>query len=299
MTREPRPCLCWGGLLETIDLGRSLSRTRYQKVFPGLQEQIRQLQYRLRDTEIPTLVLFEGWDAAGKGSVIQRLTGRLDPRAFRAYPGSPPSDLERRYHWLWRYQIRLPEDGQMALFDHSWYGRVLVERVEKVVKKKVWREAYEQINAFERWLADDGQVLVKFFFQISRAEQGRRLKEMKRDPLQRWKVAKEDWRRNRHYDQWVEAVEDMLTRTDTPYAPWTIVEATDARWARVKVFETLIRRMEDTLRRRQETPAAVSRTRLAAEATRPERARREREGLAKARSVAQEAGLPVEEGGGA
>jgi polyphosphate kinase 2 (PPK2 family) len=299
LTGEPRPCLCWGGLLETIDLGRSLSRTRYQKVFPGLQEQIRQLQYRLRGAEIPTLVLFEGWDAAGKGSVIQRLTGRLDPRAFRAYPGSPPSELERRYHWLWRYQIRLPEDGQMALFDHSWYGRVLVERVEKVVKKKVWRAAYEQINAFERWLADDGQVLVKFFFHISRAEQGRRLKEMKRDPLQRWKVSKEDWRRNRHYDQWVEAVEDMLTRTDTPYAPWTIVEATDARWARVKVFETLIRRMEDTLRRRQETPAAVSRTRLAAEATRAERSQREQEGLVKARSVAQEAGLPVEEGGGA
>ncbi|HKC13599.1 MAG TPA: hypothetical protein VKI41_16355, partial [Vicinamibacteria bacterium] len=235
----------------------------------------------------------------GKGSVIQRLTGRLDPRAFRAYPASPPSELERRYHWLWRYQTRLPEDGHMALFDRSWYGRVLVERVEKVVKKRVWREAYEQINAFERWLADDGQVLVKFFFHISRAEQARRLKEMKKDPLRRWKVAKEDWRRNRHYDQWVEAVEEMLTRTDTPHAPWTIVEATDARWARVKVFETLIRRMEETLGRRQETPGAVSRTRLAEEATRAERARREEEGLARARSAAQEAGLPVEEGGGA
>ena len=285
-------------MLDTIDLGRSLSRTRYQKVFPGLQERIRQLQYRLRDAEIPTLVVFEGWDAAGKGSVIQRLTGGLDPRAFRAYPASPPSELERRYHWLWRYQIRLPEDGHMALFDHSWYGRVLVERVDKVVRKKVWREAYEQINAFERWLADDGQVLLKFFFHISRAEQGRRLKEMEKDPLQRWKVAKEDWRRNRHYDRWVEAGEEMLTRTDTPYAPWTIVEATDARWARVKVFETLIRRMEETLGRRKETPAAVSRTRLAEEATRAERARREQEGLARARSVAQEAGLPMEEEGG-
>ncbi len=287
-----------GRLLETVDLGRSLSRTRYQKVLPGLQERIRQLQYQLKDAEIPTLVVFEGWDAAGKGTVIQRLTGGLDPRAFQAYPGSPPSELERRYHWLWRYQIRLPEDGHMALFDHSWYERVLVERVDKLVKKKVWGEAYEQINAFERWLADDGEVLVKFFFHISCAEQGRRLKEMEKDPLQRWKVAKEDWRRNRHYSRWVEAVEEMLTRTDTPHAPWTIVEATDARWARVKVFETLVRRMEETLRRRQETPAAVSRTRLAEEATRAERAQREQEGRARARSVAQEAGLPMEEEGG-
>jgi hypothetical protein len=121
---------------------------------------------------------------------------------------------------------------------------------------------------------------------------------MEKDPLQRWKVVKEDWRRNRHYDRWVEAAGEMLTRTDTPYAPWTIVEATDARWARVKVFETLVRRMEEALGRRQQTPAAVSRTRLAEEATHAERVQREQEGLARARSVAQEAGLPMEEEGG-
>jgi polyphosphate kinase 2 (PPK2 family) len=281
-----------------VDLRRTLSRTRYQIVFPGLQERLHGLQYQLRDAEIPTLVAFEGWDAAGKGTVIQRLTGRLDPRAFRAYPGTPPSELERRYHWLWRYQIRLPEDGQIALFDHSWYGRVLVERVEKLVKKKVWREAYEQINAFERWLADDGQVLVKFWFHISRAEQRRRLKRMEKDPLQRWRVEKQDWRRNRNYDAWVEAVEEMLARTDTPHAPWTIVEATDARWARVKVFETLVRRMEESLARRQQTPALVSRTRLAEEATHAERVQRKQEEVARARSVAQEAGLPMDDGGG-
>ncbi len=285
-------------MLETIDLGRKLSKPRYQKVFPGLQERLRQLQYELREAEIATIVVFEGWDAAGKGTVIQRLTERLDPRAFRAFPGAPPSDLEQRYHWLWRYQVRLPEDGQIALFDHSWYGRVLVERVEKFVKKKAWQPAFEQINQFERWLADDGQVLVKLFFHISPKEQRRRLERMERDPAQRWKVQEEDWRRNERYDDWVEAIEDMLARTDTPHAPWTLVEATDARWTRVKVFDTLVRRMEAALARRREAPSAVSRTQAAAEAQRAERTRRDEDALARARSVAEEAGLPLEDADG-
>jgi polyphosphate kinase 2 (PPK2 family) len=282
-------------MLETIDLDRRLSRARYQKLVAPLQERLRQLQYQLREAEIPTIVLFEGWDAAGKGSVIQRLTERLDPRAFRAYPGAPPSELERRYHWLWRYQVRLPEDGQIALFDHSWYGRVLVERVEKYVPGKEWRSAYEQIDQFERWLCDDGQVLVKFFFHISRKEQRRRLKRMRRDPNQRWKLEKEDWRRNERYADWVEAIEEMLARTDTPHAPWTVVEATDARWTRVKVFETLVRQMEQALARRQGAPAAVSRTHLAQDATRAEREKRASDELALVRSVAEQAGLPLED----
>jgi polyphosphate kinase 2 (PPK2 family) len=282
-------------MLETIDLDRRLSRARYQGLAAPLQERLRQLQYELRDAEIPTIVLLEGWDAAGKGSVIQRLSERLDPRAFRAHPGAPPSELERRYHWLWRYQVRLPEDGQIALYDHSWYGRVLVERVEKVVRKKLWRAAYEQINQFERWLCDDGQVLVKLFFHISRKEQRRRLKRMRRDPIERWKVEKEDWRRNERYADWVEAIEEMLARTDTPHAPWTVVEATDARWTRVKVFETLVGRMEQALARRQSAPAAVSRTHLAQDATRAEREKRSREELALMKSVALQAGLPLEE----
>ena len=264
-------------------------------MFPRLKERLRHLQYRLHDAEIPTLVLFEGWDAAGKGTVIQRLSEGLDPRAFRAWPGAPPSELEERYHWLWRYQVRLPEDGHMAVFDHSWYGRVLVERVERVVRKKVWRTAYEQINQFERWLADDGQVLVKLFLHVSRREQRRRLERMERDPLERWKVEKEDWRRNRRYDRWVDAIEEMLARTDTPQCPWTVVEAIDARWTRVKVFETVVRRMEEALARRERAPALVSRTHLAAEATRGERQLRDRTEAALVRTVAADAGLPLDE----
>jgi hypothetical protein len=163
------------------------------------------------------------------------------------------------------------------------------------VKRKAWRPAYRQINEFERWLANDGQVLVKFWFHISRKEQRRRLERMQADPAQRWKVEGEDWRRNRRYDEWRAAVEEMLAKTDTPHAPWTVVEATDARWTRVKVFRTLVSRMEEALARRQKAPAAVSRTHLAEAATRTERARRAREQRDRVVSVASEAGLPVED----
>jgi polyphosphate kinase 2 (PPK2 family) len=282
-------------VLEALDLTRTLDRNEYASRFPPLQETMRRLQYALREAEIPTVVLFEGWDAAGKGTIIQRLTERLDPRAFRAYPGAAPSDLERRYHWLWRYQVRLPEDGQIALFDHSWYARVLVERVEKVVPKRVWSLAYEQIAQFERWLVDDGQVLVKFFFHVSQREQRRRLRRMEADARQRWKVQPEDWRRNHRYARWMPAIEEMIARTDRPGAPWTLVEATDARWARVRVFETIVSRMEQALARREAAPADVSRTHLAADAMRAERRERAREERQLVRHVAEEAGLPLDE----
>ena len=282
-------------MLEEVDLDRSLAKAEYKRVFPPLQERLRQLQYELLEAEIPTVVVFEGWDASGKGTIIQRLTERLDPRAFRVHPGSPPSELEQRYHFLWRYQLRLPEDGHMTLFDHSWYGRVLVDRVEKWVKRKAWAQAYGQINEFERWLADDGQVLVKFWFHISKKEQRARLDQMRNDHAERWKVRAEDLRRNRRYADWLEAVEEMLARTSTLACPWTVVEATDKRWTRVKVFETLLARMEEALARRQQAPGMVSRTHLAKEALHDQRARREAEEQALVRSVAKDAGMPIEE----
>ena len=282
-------------MLEGLDLSLRLSRERYLELFPPLQERLRHLQYELHDAEIPTVIAFEGWDAAGKGTTIQRLSEKLDPRAFRAWPGAPPSELEQRYHFLWRYQLKLPEDGQMTVFDRSWYGRVLVDRVQKFVPKKVWRPAYDQINEFERWLVDDGQVLVKFFLHISRSEQRRRLKAMKKDPAERWKQSPEDWRRNREYARWARAVEDMLARTDTPWAPWTVVEATDSRWTRVKVFETLVAHMEEALRRQRSAPSAVSRTRAAARAMRGEREEHARESLRLAAVEAGGAGLPLQE----
>jgi AMP-polyphosphate phosphotransferase len=283
-------------VLEEVDLGRSLGKSEYRRVFPDLQERLRRLQYALLEAEIPTVVIFEGWDASGKGTVIQRLTERLDPRAFRVHPGAPPSELEQRYHFLWRYQLRLPEDGHMVLFDHSWYGRVLVDRMEKWVKRKVWSAGYAQICQFERWLADDGQVLVKFWFHISKDEQRRRLEAMQDDPKERWKIRKEDLRRNRRYRRWLPAVEEMLARTDTPSSPWTVVPATDERFTRVAVFETLVARMEEALARRRQAPGVVSRTHLAETALHDERARRKAEELALVRSVAEDAGMPLEDG---
>jgi AMP-polyphosphate phosphotransferase len=282
-------------LLETVDLDAALSRDEYESVFPPLQEKLRQLQYALLEAEVPTVVVFEGWDAAGKGTVIQRLTRKLDPRAFRAWPGTPPSELERRHHFLWRHQVRLPEDGHMALFDHSWYGRVLVDRMEKWARRDEWENAYAHINEFERWLVDDGQVLVKLWFHISRKEQRRRLRRMEKDRAERWKVEKEDWRRNRRYEEWTIAVEEMLARTSTPSVPWTLVEATDARWTRVKVFRTLVENMQAALDRRQHAPAAVSRTHMAEAATRGVRAKRAEKDLARARTVAKDAGMPLED----
>ena len=282
-------------MLETLDLRASCPRARLKRELPGLQERLRRLQYELREAELPTVVLFEGWDAAGKSTVIQRLTRCLDPRGFRQFPGAPPSELEQRYHFLWKYQVLLPEDGQIAFFDHSWYSRVLVERVEKFVPKKLWKKGFGQINELERWLAEDGQVVLKFFLHISRKEQRRRLRAMEKDPLERWKVQKEDWRRNERYADWVVAIEEMLARTDTPHAPWTVVAATDLRHLRLTVFRTLVERMEEALRHRRAAPAEVSRTSLAQAATRGARERRDREEATLVRSVAREAGMPIEE----
>ncbi len=246
-------------MLETLDLTKSLSKTVYVKRIEGLESKLHKVQYEAQAAGLPVIVCLEGWDTAGKGQVIKKLMQRLDPRLFRVIPGEPPSPLEQRYHFLWRHQIALPNDGEMAVFDHSWYGRVLVERCDKLVRKKQWREAYEQINHFERWLTDDGQVLVKFWLHISKAEQKKRFRECLHDPLLKWKITKEYKRHHRQYDHWVEAVEEMLAKTDTENAPWTVVEANDLRWARVKVFDTLANAIERALAKRTAAPAAVSR----------------------------------------
>ena len=281
-------------MLEIADLNKKLDPAVYRRTFPRLQEKLRGLQYAARDAEIPTVIALEGWDGSGRGNVIKHLVSRLDPRLFRVYPGTPPSPLELRHHFLWRYQANLPNDGEMALFDHSWYGRVLVERLDKLVPKKAWREAYEQINQFEHWLADDRQVLVKFWLHISKKEQKKRFKEFKKDPQLAFKVTKEYKRHHQQYAKWLAAVEEMLQKTDTPHAPWTIVEATDLRWARVKVFQTLIDRLEKVLAARKAAPAAVSRTVVAQQATKSKRARKALSDSALAKSQARKEGLPME-----
>lgn len=250
-------------MLETVDLKKKLSKPAYAKAMHPLQEKLRGLQYAAKDAEVPVIICLEGWDTAGKGQVIKKLTEKLDPRLFRVHPGSPPSPLEARYHFLWRYQVALPNDGEMVVFDHSWYGRVLVERCDKIVKKKEWREAYEQINQFERWLADDGQVLMKFWMHISKPEQKKRFRACLSDPALKWKITKEYRRHHRNYNEWTDAVEEMLAKTDSPHAPWTMVEANDLRWARAKVFQTIVGRVGEALAKRKAQPELVSRSTVA------------------------------------
>jgi len=261
-------------MLETVDLKKTLSKTAYAKRMPELQEKLRGLQYAVHEAEVPVVICLEGWDTAGKGRVIKKLTEKLDPRLFRIYPGRSPSPLEQRYHFLWRYEMKLPNDGEITVFDHSWYGRVLVERCDKIVPKKVWREAYEHINEFERWLADDGQVVIKIWMHISKKEQRQRFKDTLKDPLLRWKITKEYKRHHKQYNKWLGAVEEMLAKTDSPHAPWTVVESNDLRLARVRIFETIVKRIADVVERRKAVPAAVSRTAAAAAATKSVRAER-------------------------
>jgi polyphosphate kinase 2 (PPK2 family) len=253
-------------MLETVDLTLSLTKEEYKKNAPPLREKLRLLQYQCKDAEVPIVIVFEGWDASGKGGIISRLLERIDPRGFKVHPARPPTTEEEAKPFLWRYWVRLPQDGEMALFDRSWYGRVLIERVAKMVPKKVWRTAFEEISQFERQLAEDGAVIVKFFLHISKKEQRRRLKKLEKDKFESWRVTKWDWKHHKDYDKYVKAIEEMVAKTDAPYAPWTIVEATDRRFAEIKVFETLVKAMEDALAWRKVHGTEIGRTKVAREA---------------------------------
>jgi len=242
-------------LLETVNLKKSLSKSAYQKALPDLQERLRKLQYAAKAANITTIVCLEGWDAAGKGPVVRKLTQKLDPRLFRVSPGTPPTPLEQRFHFLHRYQLNLPNYGEMAIFDHGWYRRVLEERCDKLVKKSAWRASYQQINEFERWLSDDGQVLVKFWMHISKKKQKQRFKKYLADPDLAWRITDDYRRHHSRYSKWIPAVEEMLAKTETSYAPWTVIEANDQRWAFVRIFEVLAQRMEQELDRRSQQKA--------------------------------------------
>lgn len=240
-------------MLETINLKKSLSKFAYQKAMPELQERLRKLQYAARAANVTTIICLEGWDAAGKGAVVRKLTQKLDPRLFRVHAGTPPTPLEQRYHFLHRYQVNLPNYGEMAMFVQGWYRRVLDERCDKLVKKSEWREAYQQINEFERWLSDDDQLVVKFWMQISKKKQRQRFKKYLKDSNLAWRVTRDFRHHHRDYDRWTDAVEEMLTKTETSYAPWTVVEANDQRWALIRIFEVLAQRMQQELDRRAQT----------------------------------------------
>jgi len=237
-------------MLEKIDLTKKLPKKEYKTRLRYLRNRLYDLQKACWDAGIPSVILFEGWDAAGKGTSINLLTQRLDPRGFKLYAIQAARTYETHMPWLWRFWLKLPNRGEMAIFDRSWYGRLLVERVEGFTPEEEWRKAYRDIVNFERTIADDGYAVIKFFLHISKEEQLQRFKKLEENPLESWHVQPEDWEHHRKYDEYVIAIEEMLERTDTEWGPWTIVEATDRRWARVKIFETIIHRLEEALEQR-------------------------------------------------
>jgi len=244
------------GRLDELDLSLSLGRKEEAERLEAAQVRLLALRLELagltgkRDLGPPVCVLFEGWDASGKGGSIRRLVARLDPRHYDVAQFGPPTEEERRRHFLWRFWPEIPGRGELSVFDRTWYGRVLVERVDKLASKAEWKRAYAEINDFERMLAEEGMVLVKFWLHISPGEQLRRFEARRKDPLKSWKLSEEDWRNRRRRRAYVRAVEDMLERTGTEGAPWTLVEAESKRYARVKVIETVIAAIEQGMRRR-------------------------------------------------
>ncbi|MBN1259890.1 MAG: hypothetical protein JXB35_04335 [Anaerolineae bacterium] len=229
-------------MLEKVDLTKSLTREEYLKSLVFQQLQIRELAYQLYVQKRTLVVVFEGWDAGGKGGNIKRITEKLDPRGYEVFPIAAPRGEDATHHYLWRFWRRLkpPDEKQVLIFDRTWYGRVLVERIEGFCTESEWKRAYREINEFERQLVDFGMIMAKFWIHISQEEQLQRF-ELRRDtPYKAWKLTDEDWRNRAKWGPYSEAVEDMLLRTSTVTAPWTIVEGNDKFYARIKTLRTLV-----------------------------------------------------------
>jgi AMP-polyphosphate phosphotransferase len=234
-------------MLEQINLDQSLSKAEYKRLLPELENKLYDLEHGMYEAKIPTMIVFEGWAAAGKGSTINVLSQRLDPRGFRVVPIMPPRTYEMQYPWLWRFWQSIPAYGQMVVYDTSWYRRVLIDHIKKQISKVEWQNSYQDIHDFEEQLANDGTVILKFWLHISKEEQARRFKSLLKHKLTRWQVSDEDAVEHAAYDKYLIAVEEMLARTDAAHAPWVIVEATDRYFTRVKVLQTIIRALENRL----------------------------------------------------
>jgi AMP-polyphosphate phosphotransferase len=248
------------GRLDDVDLSLKLSREEEAEGLKELGERLAQLRLTLggligeKRLGPPLIVVFEGWDASGKGGAIKRLVAPLDPRHVRVAQFAAPSESEKRHHFLSRFWPALPGWGGMTVFDRSWYGRVMVERVEGFASREEWGRAYEEINSFEQTLADEGSIIVKLWLQISAEEQLKRFEARAEDPLKSWKLTDEDWRNREKLPQYAEAVEEMLERTDVPHARWRVVPAESKRFARVEVMRLVIEEIEAAMGRAGQKP---------------------------------------------
>ena len=229
-------------MLEKIELNKKLTSQEYTKELEPLQMQLMALEHELYVKQRSLIVVFEGWDAAGKGGAIKRLTERLDSRGYEVYPIAAPVGEDKTHQYLWRFWRRLKPaaEKQVQIFDRSWYGRVMVERVEGFCSEDAWKRAYREINEFERQLVSSGFILAKFWLQISQEEQLARFKERENSPIKAWKLTPEDWRNRDKWPQYNQALSDMLLKTSTLIAPWTVVEANDKYYARIKILRTLV-----------------------------------------------------------
>ena len=251
--RATLPCM---SRLADVDLSLAMSKKEGKRQLKEAQQRLVHLRLLLGgligpgELGPPLCVLFEGWDASGKGGAIQRLVAKIDARHARVAQFAAPSSREKRHHFLWRFWPVLPGRGGMAVLDRTWYGRVLVERVEGLASEEAWQRAYAQIVDMESSLAAEGMILVKFWLEVSPEEQLKRFEARAKDPLKQWKLTDEDWRNREKRPAYDAAVEDMVRRTDTGWAPWHLVEGDSKRWARVKVVETVVARVEEALAKR-------------------------------------------------
>jgi polyphosphate:AMP phosphotransferase len=227
-------------ILDRLDLTQTLDAAPYRDELERKQKELRELEHNIYVQRLPVVIVFEGCDAAGKGGSIRRLVAELDPRGYEVVPVAAPNDVEKAHHYLWRFWTQFPKAGHITIFDRSWYGRVLVERVEGFCVESDWRRAYREINEMERHMTHFGTVLVKFWLHIDLAEQLRRFKDREAEAHKRWKITPEDWRNRKKWPQYKTAIEEMLVRTSTPQAPWTVVESNCKRFARIKVLDTVI-----------------------------------------------------------
>lgn len=235
-------------ILKTINLKKDISKEDYKQKLEKYQNKMRELEYEMYSKRIPVIIVYEGWDAAGKGGNIKRLTEEMDPRGYEVVPIASPTDEEINHHYLWRFWKKMPKDGHMAIFDRSWYGRVMVERLEGFCTPEEWQRAYTEINEMEKHIANHGAVILKFWLHIDKDEQLSRFKLRQEDPLKQWKITDEDWRNREKWDQYEMAVNEMLFRTNTEYAPWIIVESNSKLYARIKVLETVTSQIEKKLK---------------------------------------------------
>ncbi len=240
-------------MLEACDITQTLSRNDYRRLWANLEPRLGELQRACRALGRPVVIVFEGWDAVGKGTAISRLVHALDPRGYQVHPVNAPTQEEALRPPLWRFWTKLPARGLWAIYDRSWYGRVLVERVDKLVPKRQWKGAFESIRRLERELVDDGAIVIKFWLHMTKREQAKRLDTLEDDPVLAWKVTKADRRHHKQYDAYAKAVEDMIVETSLPHAPWTVIPAHDKRYTAVAIAQHVVRTIERAL----ETPLAA------------------------------------------